>query len=175
MKFSPRETSRLVLRAIEIDDWRAIHRYMSDPLVTTWLPDGVMSEEQALAFARKNAGEKPEAIAVLSKSANELVGHMPFHPWAQPQTHEVGWVLAGSHQRRGYATEAARSLLAYAFETLRCHRVIATCQPQNVASWRVAEKLAMRREASFRKCIFRGNGEWWDEYFYSMLEEEYLA
>jgi len=173
VNFLPRETSRLVLRAIELGDWRAIHRYMSDPRVTTWLPDGVMNEEQAQAFASKNAGETPEAIAVLTKSTNQLVGHIVFHPWAQPRTHEIGWVFAGSHQRRGYATEAAKSILAYAFETLRCHRIIATCQPQNVASWRVAEKLGMRREGSFRQCILRPTGEWWDEFFYSMLEEEH--
>jgi RimJ/RimL family protein N-acetyltransferase len=174
LNFSPRETPRLVLRAIAIDDWRAIHRYMSDPLVTAWLPEGLMNEEQSRAFAIKNAGEKPEALAVITKASNDLIGHMVFHPWFT-RTHEIGWVFGREHQRHGYATEAARSLLAYAFESLYCHRVVATCQPQNVASWRVMEKLGMRREGYFRKCILRPSGEWWDEYFYSILEEEYFA
>ncbi len=175
MTFSPRETPRLVLRAVAIDDWRAIHRYMSDPQVTAWLPEGVMNEEQSRAFAIKNAGDKPEALAVLIRGSNELVGHMVFHPWNAPHTYEIGWVFGRQHQGRGYATEAARSLIAYAFESLHCHRIIATCQPQNPASWRVMEKLAMRREGYFRKCILRASGEWWDEYFYSILEEEYFA
>ncbi len=175
MSFSPRETPRLVLRAIAIDDWPAIHRYMSDPLVTAWLPERLMDEEQSRAFAIKNAGDKPEAVAVLTRGSNEFIGHMVFHPWDAPHTHEIGWVFGRMHQRFGYATEAGRSLLAYAFESLRSHRVIATCQPQNVASWRVMEKLGMRREGYFRKCILRGPGEWWDEYFYAILEEEYFA
>jgi [ribosomal protein S5]-alanine N-acetyltransferase len=176
LNFSPRETPRLVLRAIATDDWRAIHRYMSDPLVTAWLPERVMNEEQSRAFAIKNADDKPEALAVLIRGSNDLIGHMVFHPWFDvPHTHEIGWVLGREHQGRGYATEAARSLLAYAFESLHCHRVIATCQPQNPASWRVMEKLGMRREGYFRKCILRAPGEWWDEYFYSILEEEYFA
>ncbi len=134
-----------------------------------------MTEEQSQAFATKNARDKAEALAVLIRGSNELVGHMVFHPWFAPQTYEIGWVFGREHQRHGYATEAGRSLLAYAFESLRCHRIIATCQPQNVASWRVMEKLGMRREGHFRKCIFRGPEEWWDEYFYAILNEEYLA
>ena len=90
-------------------------------------------------------------------------------------TREIGWAIGRPHQRRGYATEAARALLAHAFETLRCHRVVATCQPENVASWRVMEKLGMRREAHFRQALLRETGEWWDEYFYALLAEEYFG
>jgi RimJ/RimL family protein N-acetyltransferase len=175
LSFSPRETPRLVLRSIAISDWRAIHRYMSDPLVTAWLPEGVLTEEGSLAFATKNSGDKAEALAVLTKDSHELVGHMVFHPWFGARTHEIGWVFERQHQRRGYATEAAKSLFAYAFESLHCHRVVATCQPQNPASWRVMEKLGMRREAHFRQCLARESGEWWDEYFYAILEGEYFA
>ena len=175
LNFSSRETPRLVLRAIAIDDWRAIHRYMSDRLVTAYLAEGERNEEQSRAFAIKNAGEKPEAVAVLSKASGDLIGHMVFHPWFGPRTQEIGWAFGREHQRHGYATEAAESLLAYAFESLQCHRVIATCQPENVASWRVMEKLGMRREAYFLKCILRPSGEWWDEYFYAILEQEYFA
>ena len=175
MRFSPRETSRLILRAIEIDDARAIHQYMSDPLVTSWLPEGLLNEEQAHAFAIQNAGEKPEAFAVVTRHGNELIGHMVFHPWGRRRTYEIGWVFARKHQRRGLAAEAAQSLLAYAFESLGCHRVIATCQPQNTPSWRVMERLGMRREGTFLRCIPRDSGEWWDEYSYAILEEEYFA
>jgi RimJ/RimL family protein N-acetyltransferase len=173
--FSPRETERLILRPIEIDDWPRIHQYMSDPLVTAWLPEGVLNDEQSMAFAARHAGEEAQALAVLDKASHEFLGHMVFHPWFVPQTHEIGWVLARPHQRKGYATEAAKSLMGYAFDTLRCHRVIATCQPQNPASWRVMEKLGMRREAHFHKCLLQPQGDWWDEYVYAMLEEEYFA
>jgi len=174
-KFKPLETQRLVLRPITLADGPAIHRYMCDPAVTRWLPDGVMDEAQAQAFARKNAGRAAKAVAVVERASGQLIGHMPFHPWFGPATHEVGWVIAAGHQGRGYATEAARALLDYAFGTLRCHRVIATCQPENAASWRVMEKLGMRREAHFRGALHRPTGEWWDEYFYALLADEHAA
>ena len=175
MTFSRRATARLLLRPIEAADWPEIHRYMSDPEVTAWLPEGLLDEAAAQAFAARHASDEAEALAVLSRDGGEFVGHMVFHPWFGARTHEVGWVIARPHQGRGYATEAAQALLAHAFKTLRCHRVIATCQPQNPASWRVMEKLGMRREAHFRAGLLRPSGEWWDEYFYAILADEYFA
>jgi RimJ/RimL family protein N-acetyltransferase len=100
---------------------------------------------------------------------------MVFHPWFGRATHEIGWAIASSQQGRGYATEAARALIDFAFSTLRCHRMVATCQPENAASWRVMEKLGMRREAHFRQGLYQETGEWWDEYFYALLAGEHFA
>jgi RimJ/RimL family protein N-acetyltransferase len=173
-RFRPIETERLILRRFSPDDWRAVHRYMSDKRVTAFLPDGLMSTARARAYTARNA-KKPHAIAVIEKASKELIGHMPFHPWFAPAaTWEIGWVLARSHQGFGYATEAALALLAYAFGALGCHRVIATCQPENPASWHVAERLCMRREAHFKQGLPRPGGEWWDEYFYAILAEEFV-
>jgi RimJ/RimL family protein N-acetyltransferase len=173
MTVEPIETPRLILRPIVEADWPAILSYMGDPIVTAWLPEGRFEEDAARAFARKQAGRHPEAIAARLKDTGQMIGHMVFRPWTAPQTFEIGWVLARAHQRRGYATEAARALLAHAFGPLGAHRVIATCQPENTASWRVMETLGMRREGLFRSCIYRSPGVWWDEYVYALLAEEY--
>jgi RimJ/RimL family protein N-acetyltransferase len=173
--FTRIETARLILRPIEPSDWAAIQAYMSDPIVTRWLPEGQMGEVQAKAFAELNAGPSATAIAVVERGSEQLVGHMPFHPWFGHATHEVGWVIRSDRQGRGYATEAARALLDFAFGALRCHRVVATCQPENPASWRVMEKLGMRREAHFRQALHQQSGEWWDEYFYALLADEYVT
>jgi RimJ/RimL family protein N-acetyltransferase len=174
-RFKPLQTPRLVLRPITPADWPAVHRYMSDPIVTRWLPEGVLDEAQAQTFARRNAGRAARAIAVIERESGQFVGHMVFHPWFGHATHEIGWVVAADRQGRGYATEAAGALLDYAFGTLRCHRVIATCQPQNPASWRVMEKLGMRREAHFVQGLPQPSGAWWDEYFYALLADEHAA
>ena len=176
VSFTPIETERLILRRFSPADWRAVHRYMSDPQVTAFLPEGLMSPARARAYVARNA-KKPRAIAVIEKKkGDEPIGHMAFHPWFAPAaTWEVGWVLARDCQGLGYATEAASALLRYAFGALGCHRVIATCQPENPASWRVAERLHMRREGHFKKGLPRPGGAWWDEYFYAILAEEYAA
>jgi RimJ/RimL family protein N-acetyltransferase len=171
-RFEPIETRRLVLRRFVPSDWRAVHRYMSDPQVTAFLPEGIMSPALARTFVARNA-RKPQAVAVVEKTRNEFIGHMPFHPWFAPATFEIGWALARDRQGLGYATEAASALLDYAFGALGCHRMIATCQPENRASWHVAEKLGMRREAHFRSCLAQPDGTWWDEYFYAILADEW--
>ena len=52
--------------------------------------------------------------------------------------------------------------------SMNVHRIIATCQPENIPSYRVMEKIGMRREGFFKKCIPKGN-VWWDEYYYAIL------
>lgn len=172
-RFAGLETRRLRLRRIASSDGPAIHGYMGDPAVTRWLPEGRLNEAGAQAFADRHAGRRWTAVAVVERASGDLVGHTDFHPWHGRATHEIGWAIGARHQGRGYATEAARALIAHAFETLLCHRVIATCQPENLASWRVMEKLGMRREAHFRQGLYRESGEWWDEYFYALLADEY--
>lgn len=136
-----------------------------------YIPDGVYTEEKAQKFAEENMGDTPEKFAVVLKSENRLIGHMYFHKWFAPQTYEIGWVFNKAYQNNGYATEAAKALVDYGFDVLKAHRIIATCQPENPSSWRVAEKIGMTREAHFRKCILTDDG-WWDELFYAILEED---
>lgn len=167
------QTARLAIRPILSDDWQAVHNYMSNPAVTAYLPEATFTEADSQAFARQHAGDEAEAAAVIAEADGQLIGHIIFHPWFAPETYELGWVLHPDYHGQGYATEAARALLDYGFGTLGAHRIVATCQPQNPASYRVMEKLGMRREGHFQQCIHRGNGVWWDEFFYAMLREEW--
>jgi RimJ/RimL family protein N-acetyltransferase len=167
------ETERLIIRQFVIGDWPSVKPYVADPEVMKYIGDGVLSEDHSRIFVEENSGDSAEAFPVILKDRNTLVGHMILHPWFAPQTYEIGWVIHPDHQRKGYATEASKCILKYAFDELKCHRVIATCQPENAASYRVMEKIGMKREGHFRKCIYRGDNHWWDEYFYAILEEEW--
>jgi [ribosomal protein S5]-alanine N-acetyltransferase len=169
------ETQRLRLRSFQRNDWPAVYDYTSDPAVMVYIPEGPFTPAQAQAFVADNMGAHARAVAVLCKTANRLIGHLVFHPWFAPQTYEIGWVFHRASHGQGYATEAAVALLHYGFSVLHLHRIIATSQPENVASWRVMEKLGMRREAHFRKCIRRPDNQWWDEYVYALLAEEWCT
>jgi len=169
------DTPRLRVRSFQCNDWPAVYEYTSDPAVLVYIPEGLLTPDQAKAFVADNIGEHACAVAVLLKTADRIIGHLVFHPWFAPQTYEIGWVFHRAYHGQGYATEAAVALLRYGFEVLHLHRIIATCQPENVASWRVMEKLGMRREAHFRKCIRRPENRWWDEYFYALLAEEWFT
>ena len=171
----PITTERLIIRPFVHEDMGAVLPYASDPQVMHYMEEGPLDVQQVSAFIEKQCGDEATAFATVLKSNQQLIGHMVFHPWFAPHTYELGWVLHPAHQGHGYAPEAARTLLHHAFTTLQAHRVIATCQPENRPSYRVMEKIGMRREGHFRQCIYRGNGEWWDEYFYAMLGKEWQS
>src|SRR5919112_4214311 len=128
------ETQRLRLRSFQPNDWQAVYDYTSDPAVMMYIPEEPFTPEQAKAFVAENMGEQARFVAVRLKTDNTLVGHMEFHSWFGYKTYEVGWVFDRAYHGHGYATEAAMALLQYGFEALHLHRIIATCQPQNVAS-----------------------------------------
>lgn len=175
------ETERLALRSFEPGDWRALLAYMADPAVLCYWPEDPYDEATAQRFVAEHSvppqrPHLPERLAVITRANQRLIGHMVFHSFhGVHRTSEIGWILHPAAQRQGYATEAARAILAYGFEVLHLHRVVATCDPRNIASYRVMEKLGMRREGYFRKCIHQGGEEWADEYVYAILAEEWAS
>ena len=169
------ETPRLVLRRFEAQDWTAVLTYAATPTVMHYIEEGPMTPIQVETWVDKNLGESAQAFPIILQQNRQLIGHIIFHQWFSHRTYEIGWVLHPAYQGQGYATEAAKAVLGYAFAELQAHRVIATCQPENPASYRVMEKIGMRREGYFQKCIYRQESVWWDEYFYAILEDEWQA
>jgi RimJ/RimL family protein N-acetyltransferase len=88
---------------------------------------------------------------------------------------EIGWVLSPGHQGYGYATEAVRALLSVCFDDLKLRRVVAHAFADNEASWRLMERVGMRREStSLRSSLHRDLG-WVDGMIYALLAEEWHA
>jgi RimJ/RimL family protein N-acetyltransferase len=78
----------------------------------------------------------------------------------------------------GYATEAARAVMEDAFTGRDARRVIAMCNPLNAPSWRLLERLGMRREGHIRENIYfkedaTGEPVWQDTYEYGILAVEW--
>lgn len=88
-------------------------------------------------------------------------------------TGNVGWYVHKAYQNKCYATEAGRELLKFGFEYLGLHRIEAHCHVNNVRSYKVMEKLNMRREGCNIKDHRYKGGVWGDSYTYAILEEEY--
>ncbi|WLR42049.1 GNAT family protein [Bacillus carboniphilus] len=163
------KTDRLLIRPFEESDWKEVHEYTSQKSVMEYIPEGVFSEEEAKRFVQTNMGKKAEKFPVILVNQNRVIGHIIFHPYFGEHTYEIGWVFNPQYQNKGYASEAAMALLRHGFETINLHRIVDTCQPENIPSYRVMEKIGMRREGHHKKCIPHGD-EWWDEYYYAIRE-----
>ncbi|WP_044640101.1 GNAT family N-acetyltransferase [Risungbinella massiliensis] len=166
------KTTRLVIRKFEFEDWQDVYEYTSNINVMKYIPEGVFTEEDAKKFVNDNIGENAEKFPVVLKDEKMVIGHIAFFKYFGEHTYEIGWVFNPKYYNKGYASEAAKAILEFGFTKMKLHRIIATCQPENVASYRVMEKIGMRREGYFKKCIPYGK-EWWDEYYYAILEEEW--
>ena len=86
----------------------------------------------------------------------------------------IGWVTHQDFQRHGYAFEATKALLKYAFTNTDVHRIIADIDTRVHESAALAEKLGMRREATYLDGEFF-KGEWCDMWLYAILKREFQA
>lgn len=88
---------------------------------------------------------------------------------------ELGWCLSPDHEGSGYATEAVSELIRICFEELGLRRVTANCFADNEASWRLMERVQMRREMHTVRDSLHRSGEWLDGFGYALLADEWRA
>ncbi len=84
-------------------------------------------------------------------------------------------MLDPAHTGHGYATEAVRELIRYGVEELGVRRVVASCFLDNTASWRLMERLGMRREVHAVRDALHRSGRWLDTVGYALLAEELVG
>jgi RimJ/RimL family protein N-acetyltransferase len=147
------ETERLVLRTFRESDTDAYAEMVGDAEVMRFLGGKVMSRQEAwrnMAMVLGHWHLRGYGFwAVEERASGELVGRVGcWKPEGWPSL-EVGWTLRRAHWGRGYATEAARASLEYAFETLDRPHVISLIDPNNTNSIRVAERLGERPEGEW--------------------------
>ncbi|KRA45598.1 GNAT family N-acetyltransferase [Devosia sp. Root635] len=178
----PIATDRLTLRPFTRGDVDAVYAYRRREDVARYLFDVALSREEcALAVqqrigqvALEGDGDKIILAVDLTKTGS-VVGEVSLIlRSADARQAEVGWIFDPEYQGQGYATEAATAILDLAFGAGDIHRVAARCDTRNDASWRLMERLGMRREAHFREhALFKG--AWDEEYIYAMLRREWLG
>ena len=166
------ETERLIIRPTIMADVTKIHEMLSDEETMKYFVEGTYSIEKAKEFINRNHKETHH-FTVLLKSSKRIIGKLSYNPWFAKRTKEIGWIFFKTASGNGYCTEASKAIMKYAFEEEKIHRIIATCQPENIASNKVCQNIGMRLEGDFKKCIHYKDDIWWDELFYSMLEEDY--
>lgn len=172
-------TERLVLRELVPDDWRPLLAIEAHAVVNQYQGYDPYTEEKARAAIAKaiaGAAEVPRTRHDLAITLRDgrFVGHGGIvRSGHELRTGELFVSLDPAHHRTGVITEAGRAFLAYAFDTLDLHRIFGDCDPRNEASWRLMERLGMRREGHLRQNIF-AKGEWCDSYVYAILARDYL-
>lgn len=149
------ETARLVLRKFDEGDAENIARRLNSKAVMDHLggPKELFQIEEKIAktlagYARDGFG----FMAMIEKDTGEMVGQCGMkrvdNALAKNQgDHEIGWLVREDRWRRGYAYEAMCAVMEWAFTRHDAPHIVALTSPRNEASWRMMEKLGMKRRA----------------------------
>ena len=185
----PVRTARLEIRRARPDDLDAIWAYRSRPEVNQWL--GRIPGSLETFRERMQDPERLSTLFVILRASDgdaerAIIGDVMVRVsdgWAQQEVAdqavgveaELGWVLAPAFTGRGYATEAIRAVIDVCFGSLGLRRIHAGCFAANESSWRLMERLGMRREEFSRRTALHRSGEWMDGMNYGLLAEEWTA
>ncbi|MBD3165123.1 GNAT family N-acetyltransferase [bacterium] len=146
----PLLTERLRIRMPTVDDTPGFHTLYSDPRVMKYLStDPSKSLEETCERVERLIKWQQEwgytVWLVEHRLTGEFVGHCGLLQMARkgPEV-EVAYAVVPAQQGRGYATEAARTVLAYGLEVLGISPIYAVCLPENNGSEKVMEKIGMK-------------------------------
>jgi [ribosomal protein S5]-alanine N-acetyltransferase len=171
-------TKRLIIRPFAPSDATDLHEYLSDPAIYRYEPGEPINFDRAVHLSQERSITKGFWAMELADSS-KMIGHIYFKQ-IEPhelRTWELGYIVNPAYQGKGYATEAVAALLKKGFLEENIHRVFAHCNPENFASWKLLDRVGLRREGLLRKNIFFRRGPdgdelWTDTYEYAILDEE---
>lgn len=140
-------TERLVLRELSIDDAPEFYRLNSDEEVMRYTGDDPLtSEEEAVRMLRNYDHYRKYGVgrwAVISKKDNRFLGYCGFKYSADVDEYDIGFRFFKEEWKKGYATEAAKACLDYAFEKLCLNMIVGRAMKVNEASIKVFTKIGL--------------------------------
>ena len=176
----PRRTERLLLRPPTGADLDVVLGWRNHREVTRWLLHTEVEAESFRQSWRRAATDPLDHSAValadglvvgtLSLTVHDGMGQGPSA--VRGCEGQLGYLVDPAHHGRGHATEIARAGLDLAFGDLGLRRVTAGCFADNVASWRVLEKVGMRREQHGVRDSWHAELGWVDGFTYAVLADE---
>lgn len=159
------ETDRLVVRTFQPDDWKDLQEYVTQPEVTRYDHEYPHSDEDLRNLVRFFA-DNEGFWAVCLKDTGKMIGHVVCvrQEPRESRTWHIGFVFNPAFYGNGYATESCQRVLRRVFADEGARRVESACATANAPSWRLLERLGLRREADHG-----------DYYVYAIGEDEWAV
>jgi RimJ/RimL family protein N-acetyltransferase len=171
------EAERVRLRPLERADAAELHAVFSDPeTMRYWSepPHPSAARTEAVLDAIDEGFERRELLqwGIERKQDGRLLGTVTLIAAGSQPRAELGYILGREHWRQGYAGEAQRRTIEFAFGELGLHRLEADTHPGNAPSLRSLERLGFRREGLLRKRWIVA-GEVSDSVIFGLLASEW--
>lgn len=145
------ETERLIIRPFTPQDLNKLIELRSDDDVIKYLGGRRLQNPEAIAkrlefyidcYHRFGYGMS----AMIWRETGEMIGWCGLQPLEDSDETEIGYGMIKEFWGRGIGYECAAAWLRYGFEKTNLTRIVAVASPENTGSWRIMEKLGMRRE-----------------------------
>lgn len=168
------KTERLILKPLGIEYLNSTFKYSSDFDTTKYmmyLPS--KSIEETADFLEKSekewTKESPEFYEFAILFNNKHIGAISLYLNENKTICEFGWIIDKDYWMQGFAFEAAKALLNFVYNNLNIRHFIAHCDSENIASYKVMEKLRMKRTAINTGRKNRSSDESRIEYQYELI------
>jgi ribosomal-protein-alanine N-acetyltransferase len=164
------------LRDLTVEDFDDFFAIVGDDRVTSWMAFDSHTPESGRTMLdsileRSGREDRPDyMLAVTRLDDDHVIGFIRLAPGVH-QGAKLGYAIGADHWGRGYATDASRTILKFAFGDLGLHRVSAAIGPENLASVAVVKRLGFSYEGRLRDHVFTNNA-WRDSLLYSLLADE---
>ena len=176
----PLTTERLVLRRVARGDARDLSAIYGNRINAqfefwpAWSTDRVNELIQLQKTVLVGDPGVPLVLVAVEQDSNQLIGAVELTIRSiEDKQGEIGFSFNSQYWGQGFATEAVNAALGFAFSQLSLHRVYCGTDTRNERSWKLMERVGMRREAHFVHANLE-NDQWIDDYTYAILDEEWI-
>jgi len=177
----PVHTARLALRLVADTDLPRLWSYRRLVSVSRWVTRSMNDYE---TFRAVYGSTRKMAETLVIELHGQVIGDLMIRvvdAWGQDEVAvsaqatqaELAWCLDPACVGQGLATEAVQTQIRLCFEDLQLRRVIASCFAANEPSWRLMERVGMRREAHRRRDALHRDGRWYNTFDYALLSDEF--
>lgn len=169
------ETKRLILRPFEEADYDDLFECLSQLERDEFEGYPGITYENGREHLKYRIGSD-EFYAIEFKETGKVIGNI-YCGKRDFEAREVGYIVNKHYQRQGYAGVALSAVIENAFRA-GAHRVFAECDPRNTPSWKLLERVGLKREARFKQNIFfhrdeNGAPVWKDTLVYAIIAEDW--
>lgn len=174
------KANSIYLRPAKISDYQAIKQYRQNIENCRFIRPPENDEETlklVKQFSQPWVFEEGRwnGLVICLHGDDNVIGEIVFNveDWKHQRV-ELGYRINGSYSGQGVCSEAANLLIDYLFSEIGVFKIVAKCDPRNIGSYRVMEKLGFKREAFFKAHYLIGE-EWTDQLDYGLLASDWLS
>ena len=173
------ETDRLYLRPFKYsDDDDMLKYWISDPICQSMLSEPVYSTKEEVKvlldkYIISYQNDDYYRWAVVKKDSFDCIGQIAIY-LVNEMNHwcEIEYCIGSQFHRKGFASEAVKAIIDFAFEKVNCHKMQVCHKEHNIASKGVILKCGFVYEGTLRDYFYM-DGKYVSRCFYSMLKSEW--